>query len=253
MIYFLIPVLNEEENVESLISSLDSISKDIKENYRILFVNDGSDDGTSQIILNKMESFPIEMLENSVNEGPGPSFEKGFKHFIEIANKEDIVVTIEGDNTGDLSVLSKMLSEIRNGKDFALASCYAKGGKLNNLSFERKFFSKAANYLCMILFRIPGARTYSSFYRAFSQPTISQVYSKFEHSVITERGFVCMVELLIKLHKSGFTFAEVPATLFFDKRKGTSKLKINSTVKSYLRLFMKFLLSKKTFSQKDSK
>jgi len=253
MIYFLIPVLNEEENVESLISSLDAISKDIKEDYRILFVNDGSDDGTSQIISKAMETFSVDMLENTVNEGPGASFEKGFKHFIEIANDEDIVVTIEGDNTGDLSILAKMLSEIRNGKDFVLASCYARGGKLINLPFERKFFSKAANLLCMILFQVPGARTYSSFYRAFSHHAISKVYSKFDHPVISEKGFVCMVELLLKLHKAGFTFAEVPATLFFDKRKGTSKLKVKTTIQSYLRLFTKFLVLKKMFSQKDNK
>lgn len=241
MIYFLIPVLNEEENVKSLISSLDSISKDIKEDYRLLFVNDGSDDHTPEILRKEMESFPIDMLENAVNEGPGASFEKGFKHFIEIGSEEDIVITIEGDNTGDLSILPKMLSEIRNGKDFALASCYAKGGKLQNLSFERKFFSKTANCLCKILFRVPGAHTYSSFYRAFSHRTISQVYSKLDHPVITEKGFVCMVEFLVKLHKAGFTFSEVPATLFFDKRKGASKLKVQATIQSYLRLFWKSL------------
>lgn len=253
MIYFLIPVLNEEENVESLISSLDSISKEMKEDYQILFVNDGSDDRTPQIIREKMEIFSVDMLDNAVNEGPGASFEKGFKHFIEIGNKKDIVITIEGDNTGDLSILPKMLSEIRSGKDFALASCYAKGGKLKNLSFERKFFSKAANFLCMILFQVPGARTYSSFYRAFSYHAISQVYSKFDHPVITEKGFVCMVEFLLKLHKAGFTFAEVPATLFFDKRRGASKLKVKTTIQSYLRLFIKFLVLKKTFSQNDNK
>ena len=176
MIYFLIPVLDEEENIESLISSLDSTSKDIKEDYRILFVNDGSSDKTPEKIREKMESFPVYMLENSVNEGAGASFEKGFKHFIEISNSEDIVITIEGDNTGDLNILPKMLQEIRNGKDFSLASCYAKGGRLQNCPFERKFFSKAANLLCMILFRVPGARTYSSFYRAFSYKAISEVY-----------------------------------------------------------------------------
>ncbi len=253
MIYFLIPVLNEEENIESLISSLDSTSQDIKEEYRILFVNDGSDDQTPQIIREKMKSFPVDMIENSVNKGPGASFEKGFKHLIETANEEDIVVTIEGDNTGDLGVLPKLLSEVRNGKDFALASCYAKGGKLKNLTLERKFFSKAANFLCMVLFRIPGVRTYSSFYRAFSQRAISQVYSKYDHPVITERGFVCMVEFLLKLHKAGFTFAEVPSTLFFDKRRGSSKLKVKTTIQSYLRLFMKFLVLDKSFSQKNDK
>ncbi len=252
MIYFLIPVLNEEENIESLISSLDSTSKYIKEDYRILFVNDGSDDQTPQIIREKMESFPVDMIENSVNEGPGASFEKGFVHFVEIANGEDIVVTIEGDNTGDLGILPKLLSEVRSGKDFALASCYAKGGKLKNLSFDRKFFSKAANFLCMALFRIPGVRTYSSFYRAFSHEAISKIYSKFERPVITERGFVCMVEFLLKLHMAGLTFAEVPATLFFDKRKGSSKLKVKNTIQSYLRLFFKFLVFRKSFVQKDN-
>jgi dolichol-phosphate mannosyltransferase len=250
MIYFLIPVLNEEENIESLIFSLDSTSKKLKEDYRVVFVNDGSDDGTAEIIREKMSLFPVDMVENTINEGPGVSFEKGFRYFIEVSKNEDIVITLEGDNTGDLSVLPKMLAEIRDGKDFALASCYAEGGKLNNLSFQRKLFSKAANFLCMVLFRIPGARTYSSFYRAFSYGAISQIYSKFELPVITERGFVCMVEFLLKLHMAGLTFSEVPATLFFDKRKGASKLKIKTTIQSYFRLFFKFLVFRKSFSQK---
>ncbi len=253
MIYFLIPVFNEEENIETLISGLDSAAKEIKENYRIIFVNDGSSDGTPEIIRQKMESFPVDMVENLVNEGAGASFENGFKHFIKISKSEDIVVTIEGDNTSDLGILPKMLDEIRNGKDFVLASCYAKGGRLKNCPFKRRFYSKAANLLCMILFQVPGARTYSSFYRAFSQKTISEIYRKFDHPVITEKGFVCMVELLLKLHKSGFTFSEVPATLFFHKRKGFSKLIVNSTIKAYLGLFLKFLVLRRSFSQKDDK
>ena len=247
MIYILVPVFNEEENISPLVSNIDFTLRKIGEEYRLVFINDGSTDKTAEAIHNHMELYPLEILENIPNQGVGASFEKGFKYFTEKGNNRDVLITMEGDNTCDLTILPKMIHIVREGKDFALASCYAKGGKLKNCPLERKFFSMAANWLCKILFHIKGVHTYSSFYRAFSHLTIHRLYSLYNNNVIKENGFTCMVELLLKLHHAGFGFTEVPCTLFFKNRRGSSKLKKRKTIKSYLQLFFSYFFQENYF------
>ncbi|MBI4385150.1 MAG: glycosyltransferase [Nitrospinae bacterium] len=242
MIYLLIPVYNEEQNIPPLVSALDRAIKDMGENYRLIFVNDGSVDGTPGVIQKLKDDFPIEMLENSPNQGVGVSFDKGFKHFIQTAGPGDILITLEGDNTADLGTLPKLAAAIRNGNDFALASVYSKEGEVVGTTPLRLFLSFTANVLCKLIFRMPKVNTFSSFYRSYSYEAMRKLYEKFDNRPIAERGYICMVELLIKLYRSGYKFAEIPTCLNSQKRLGMSKMKIMQTIQAYFRLFAKHLL-----------
>ena len=241
MIYILIPVFNEEANIAPLAANIDAALKKMGEAYRLVFVNDGSTDGTAEVIRNYMEKYPLEMLENNPNQGVGISFDKGFKYFIAKGEANDILVTMEGDNTSDLNTLPKLIEAIRNGNDFALASVYSREGEVIGSTPLRLFFSFTANLLCRLIFKMRTVRTFSSFYRAYRHQTLEKLYADPAEPVITERGYTCMVEMLIKLHHAGFQFSEVPTTLDANKRMGLSKMKKRQTIKAYLRLFCKHL------------
>jgi dolichol-phosphate mannosyltransferase len=51
---------------------------------------------------------------------------------------------------------------------------------------------------------------------------------------VEESGFVCMLEILLKLRAIGATAAEIPYTLRYDLKAGASKLRIFRTLKRYL-------------------
>ncbi|MFQ5444822.1 MAG: glycosyltransferase [Nitrospinales bacterium] len=249
MIYILIPVFNEEENIPPLVTSIDQALKTMREEYRVIFVNDGSTDGTAGEIQKHMKSFPLDMLENKPNQGVGVSFDKGFKHFIAQGKSGDILITMEGDNTADLNTLPQLVDEIRKGKDFVLASVYSEKGEIIGTTPLRLGLSYTANFLCRLIFKVHGVSTFTSFYRGYAHSALKELYEGFHNEVITERGYICMVEILLRLYHGGFSFSEVPTLLDGTKRIGFSKLKKVETIKAYLRLFIRHILSRKPYNR----
>lgn len=243
MIYFFIPVFNEEGNIPSLLADVDSACKNLDETYRIIIVNDGSTDGTALLIKERMDRFPIEMLENIPNQGVGVSFDKGFRRFIELASEEDILVSMEGDNTSDLTTLPLLLDSIRSGKDFVLASVYSEGGEVLGTTKLRLLLSYTANFLSRTIFKMERVKTFSSFYRAYRFAALKKLYARYDNRVITEKGYISVVEVLIKLNQLGFTFEEIPTVLQSQKRAGVSKMKKWKTMLTYFRLFLKHLFA----------
>ncbi|MEC7641396.1 MAG: hypothetical protein VYC17_04485 [Nitrospinota bacterium] len=109
---------------------------------------------------------------------------------------------------------------------------------------ERKILSVGANIPCKLFFRIKGVNTYSPFYRAYSFKALQVIYERFGENIITEKGYICMVEMLLKLYRQGLSFAEVPTTPLSDQRIGFSKLMKKETIKAYLKLFFRNLVDK---------
>ena len=130
MLIFIIPVYNEERNIEKLLSDISGRAKEKNWNYRICIVDDGSRDSTVRIAESMKKNIPLDVVANLENMGPGAAFDRGFRHIIEHAGPEDIVVTMEADNTSDLEVLDEMIGKMRLGADLVLASCYAKDGEI---------------------------------------------------------------------------------------------------------------------------
>jgi dolichol-phosphate mannosyltransferase len=54
--------------------------------------------------------------------------------------------------------------------------------------------------------------------------------------LIEERGFACMVELLLKLRYCNPVIAEVPLMLEYDRKQSPSKIRILRTIMQYLKL-----------------
>ena len=140
MIYFLIPVYNEALNVEELTKSLKNTLTDYDKYY--LFVDDCSSDNTLDLISANLNGEKFNIIIKEKNQGPGDSFNLGFEWILLHSEKEDdIVVTLEADNTSDLSILSKMIKISEMGFDLVLASVYAQGGGFEQTTFFRKIIS----------------------------------------------------------------------------------------------------------------
>ncbi|MDO8734871.1 MAG: glycosyltransferase family 2 protein, partial [Elusimicrobiota bacterium] len=145
MLIFIIPIYNESENIPILLSKIKKLMEDKSFRYKIIAVNDGSTDNSLYIIQEQSKHIPIKICNHTANWGPGKAFLTGFTAALEIANDDDVIVTLESDNTSDLTILPEMISKLNNGNDVVLASCYASGGKVLNTIFYRRFISWSAN------------------------------------------------------------------------------------------------------------
>ncbi len=213
--------------------------KKTKEDFRIIAVNDGSKDNTANVVKSYLGKIPLTFIDFAENKGPGEVFRAGFNKALEFAKADDLIVSMESDNTSDLSILPKMIEKIERGNDIALASCYAAEGKIIQTPLHRKILSGGANAMLSFFFPIKGIHTYSSFYRVYRVSSFKKVLEKYGDRLFEEKGFVCVVDMLIKFKKTGLKIAEVPMVLNPSIRKGKSGMKVLKTMKDYLRLVAK--------------
>lgn len=238
MLYILIPVFNEADNLATLHFNLTKALAAYEVTY--VFVDDGSADNSPQIIADLFVDQKCFVLGDGSNHGPGYSFNLGFEHILKIdSDKDSMVVTIEADNTSDLKILEHMLAISRMGYSLVLASVYAQGGGFDKTSFLRKLLSSVANLMLRFVFNIK-VQTLSSFYRVYHVSLLKLIRQQ-QGKLIVESGFLCMIEILIKAIKAQASIIEVPMVLYSARRKGKSKMKLLSTSVRYAR----FLLTNK--------
>jgi dolichol-phosphate mannosyltransferase len=240
MIYILIPIFNEEGNIVNLHRELTSVLTNEEKMY--VFSDDGSTDKTVDLLKSHFSNTNFTVLGDGTNHGPGYAFNTGFEWILANSKdiEKDIVITMEADCTSDIAILPHMLGINRMGYDLVLSSVYAQGGGFDNTSFIRKFLSAVANLLFRFLFDLK-VLTLSSFYRVYSLSLLNKIKKNYP-AIITEYGFICMLEILVKAIKQGAKIIEVPMMLKSQKRIGKSKMKVVKTMMAYFR----FLLFKKT-------
>lgn len=239
MVYLIIPAYNEERNIPRLVRNTRDAMAMIGLSYIIYIVNDGSTDGTSRVAAELAQEAPVTEVRLETNQGVDGAFQAGFEEVLNVARPGDVIVTKEADNTSDHAILKKMVEHILGGYDVALASCFAPGGGVENSSLDRHILSSGANTLLRIFFPIKGVHTYSSFYRAYDAMRLKAAFKAYEGRMIEEEGFVCMVEMLVKLSRLPLKIVEVPMVLRCNKREGLSKLRRRRTILGYLKFIWK--------------
>jgi hypothetical protein len=71
--------------------------------------------------------------------------------------------------------------------------------------------------------------------------TLHQLHQN-SNQIFSEKGFICQVEILYKLHREGFVIKEISTTLFTDRRKGKSKMKLLKTMIAHVRFLWRTIL-----------
>jgi dolichol-phosphate mannosyltransferase len=255
-LYIIIPVFNEERNIYELIGSLSIVKETASPKYEVIaiFVDDGSVDNTYKYIKKCNNNFEIVVLRHQKNLGPGAAFGTGFEYLSNRLSQDDLVVTMEGDNTSSIDTLKHMLIRKKEGYDVVLASPYLYGGSFSEVSKNRLILSHIANGLVKIFLGIRGIQTFSSFFRLYSGRILQRLQSEYGNRIIETKGFECMIEMTGKLIKIGATISEVEFNLNWEKRKGKSKMKTSKTIFGYLRLFaMRNRLLKTTIEKRYKK
>lgn len=233
-----IPIFNELENLPSLIDSIERLGNSSID-ISIIVCDDGSNDGSRQWLDDEQQKGRLIVLGDGNNHGPGVAFEYGFQYVLQKLPNFDYLFTLEGDGTADLSSFPSMFDSISHA-DVVLASVYSKGGGFSNTNWARLLISKFANGLTRRCLNLPY-QTLTSFYRIYRVSVLKQLQSN-SRPIFSEKGFICQVEILNKLHRKRFVIKEIPTILFTDRRKGKSKMKLGKTMIAHVRFLCRTVL-----------
>jgi len=218
-----LPVYNEKENIESVISSTINVLDDIAREWELIIVDDGSTDGTS-VILKKLSSSDgrIKVITHYSNEGYGASLTTGF-----YSSKYPWIAFTDSDGQFDFSEITNFIEKQKEtGVDLVIGYY-----KKRQVSGFKILTSKVWEFAVFSLFGLK-VRDIDCGFKLISK----KVIEKIPH-LESERGAFVSSELLIKAKKSGFKFVEVPVT-HFPRTKGVGTGRnINVIIKSFVDLF----------------
>lgn len=208
-----LPVFNEEENIENVLCSIDRAIKAVFHAYEIIIVNDGSTDNTPLIIERlKREYSNLKVISFEHNRGYGSALREGFS----MAAFDHIFYT-DSDGQFDVSEISKILPLIDKCDVVA-------GFRLNRKdSTFRVFSSRVYNKLVTALFGLK-VRDVNCSFKLFKREIIDKVH-------LYSIGFSIDAELLWKAKTNGYKICETGVS-HFAREKGESKVRITDTLRT---------------------
>jgi len=211
----IIPTYNEKENIERIIRKVLTLQPE----FHILIIEDGSPDGTADIVKRLMVEFPtrISIIERKGKQGLGTAYITGFKWGIE--NKYDYIFEMDADFSHNPDDLSRLLNACENdGADLAIGSRYATGVNVVNWPMSRLLLSYYASKYVRLITGMPIDDTTAGFkcYRRNVLETLNLDKIQF-------KGYAFQIEMKFNTWKYGFKIKEV-SIIFIDRTEGTSKM-----------------------------
>ncbi len=215
----IIPTYNERENIENIIRAVFNLEK----SFHILIIEDGSPDGTADIVKQLQKEFPEQlfMVERKGKLGLGTAYIAGFKWALE--HHYEYIFEMDADfshNPQDLPRLYNACAE--EGGDVAIGSRYVSGVNVVNWPMSRVLMSYFASKYVRLITGVPIHDTTAGFkcYRREVLETIDLDNIKF-------KGYAFQIEMKFTAFKCGFKIVEVPV-IFINRELGTSKM--NSSI-----------------------
>ena len=215
----IIPTYNERENIENIIRAVFALEKV----FHILIIEDGSPDGTANIVKTLQQEFPerLFMIERKGKLGLGTAYIAGFKWSLD--HNYEYIFEMDADfshNPADLPRLYKACAE--EGADVSIGSRYVSGVNVVNWPMGRVLMSYFASKYVRLITGLPIHDTTAGFkcYRR-------EVLQTIDLDGIRFKGYAFQIEMKFTAYKCGFKIVEVPV-IFINRELGTSKM--NSSI-----------------------
>ncbi len=228
-------IYNEEESVSAVVESIMGAAVPAQYERRILAVNDGSIDQTAAVLTGLERSYPVQTLTLAPRQGMPLSFRVAFAALLPHLQDDDIVFTLEADNTNDIACVPHMIEKIKNGADVVIASRYAPGAVSLGFPWWRLWGSNVINMFLRVLWNVPNVTDCSVLYRAYRGSTL-RAYITDLPPFRARKSFAVIAEILLQISKHTSKFAEVPLRYDYGLKKGPSKMKLFQTLWEYTRI-----------------
>jgi dolichol-phosphate mannosyltransferase len=115
-LYIVLPAYNEEANIGKLLDDIScSLPDSGIDNYEVVVVNDGSVDHTMEILKDYEQRLPLKIVQHEKNKGLGPTIRDGLLFASEAASGNDIIITMDADDTHTPGLIYRMVNTLREG------------------------------------------------------------------------------------------------------------------------------------------
>lgn len=211
----IIPTYNEANNISELINQV--LNQD--EGIDLLIVDDGSPDGTADLIKEAQNKFGarLHLIERSGKLGLGTAYVEGFKYGLD--REYSYICEMDADFSHNPEDLSKLISEVKSGNaDLAVGSRYANGISIINWPLSRLILSYTANLYARFVTGLPIFDTTAGF-KCIHRKVLEDISVE----KIRSNGYAFQIELHFRAWQSGFLLKEV-AIIFREREEGVSKM-----------------------------
>ena len=212
----IIPTYNEKENIEAIITAV----LELPILFQVLVIDDGSPDGTADIVKKMMKGKYkgcIELIEREGKQGLGTAYIAGFQWAIE--HKANYIFEMDADFSHNPQDLLKLYDACAvHGADLAIGSRYVTGVNVVNWPMGRVLMSYFASKYVRFVLGVDIHDTTAGFvcYRRKTLETI-------ELDKIRFKGYAFQIEMKFTASKCGAKITEVPI-IFVNRVLGSSKM-----------------------------
>lgn len=211
----IIPTYNEAGNIRRMIDTLIGLKTELD----ILVVDDGSPDGTAQIVSDLKVIYPgrIHLIKREGKQGLGTAYIAGFKYGL--SHGYGYLCEMDADFSHDPNDIPRLIQEVKSGSaDIAIGSRYCNGISIINWPLSRLILSYGANIYARSITGLPIFDTTAGF-KCIHRNVIENI----SLDNIRSNGYAFQIELHFRAWKAGFKLKEV-SIIFREREEGVSKM-----------------------------
>ncbi|MGL4908268.1 MAG: polyprenol monophosphomannose synthase [Bacteroidales bacterium] len=210
----IIPTYNERENAEAIIRAVFALSTP----FDILMIDDGSPDGTADIIKKLQTEFTgrLHLLERNGKFGLGTAYIMGFKWGLN--EGYDYICEMDADFSHNPNDLGRLAEACDNGADLAIGSRYITGVNVVNWPMKRVMMSYFGSAYVRMMLGIE-VRDMTAGFKCYTR----QVLEAIDFNRLQMKGYGFQIEMKYTAIRLGFKVVEVPI-IFVDRKLGNTKM-----------------------------
>lgn len=215
-----VPVYNEEKQVESSVEKILDVCRKNYQNFEILIADNASTDKTLEIAKVLSKKYAEVKFIHLDQKGRGRALKKAWT-----TTNADVMCYMDVDLSTDLAYIKPLTDAIENGYDISFGSRHKKGSILKR-SLKRDILSRGYNFLLKIFLDVQFSDAQCGF-KAINKRVAEKLIP-----MIKNNEWFFDTELLVKGEKLGYRLKEIPVKWDEDPE---STVKIKRTVESYIR------------------
>lgn len=210
-----VPTYNEADNITPIITE---IFKFVPDTTDIVVLDDGSPDGTADIVEKLKKNFPrLHLIRRTKKDGLAAAYLAGFQWALD--QGYDWVFEMDADFSHNPRHLREFFCTIATGDyDAVLGSRYVEGGGISNWSKFRLLISQCGSIYSRLILRY-DLKDWTGGFNAWSKELLRSIDLK----SVQSRGYAFQIELKFRSLNRGFAVKEIPI-VFEERRAGSSKM-----------------------------
>jgi dolichol-phosphate mannosyltransferase len=208
----IVPTYNEVENIQPLSQAIFENAPDTE----LLFVDDGSPDGTGKLADQlAAKNSKLHVIHRSGKQGLGTAYIAGFRWALE--RGFDVIIEMDADFSHNPIYLKEMLANLKD-NEVAIGSRYVLGGGTVNWGVGRKIISRGGSMYSRLILGAP-IRDFTGGFNGWKRHVLENISLE----TLKSDGYSFQIELKYRAYRKGYKIKEFPI-IFEDRKVGTSKM-----------------------------